>query len=947
MFHRSAIALLALLLASPLTPAYAGEVDLDVCEARFAARPEERESALCFFDATKHGSPEDRAEAARRIEKLLLRNRESPWLVFYLGNLRWTEASRAEALYRTAAEGFAARGEAEGEYLARDNLGRVLELLGRSEEAAREIGRAVRIAEASKDPLLIARAGILQARYLQSQGKDLDRAYVLLRRVEPVALSQGTFELRRDFLLGLGNLSLGIGKVEEAQRAFQRLVDLALQENNRFLAATALYGLARSKMEDLSDMPQEKGRQEALTLARRALDAAMASGHRPVEAKASLLIGMLARGGEARASLEHCAANASSPEERGYCLSALASHLAAGDAARAEERIQEALRLGRETEDPVLTAFSWSERMRVSWATRPPEQAIADSLGALDVIEALREIQTGPTFQAGLLTLWSEDYYWLSGRLFASSRDGRDTRKVEQAFGVLERLRARTLLETLQAARVVPTPSADEVRLRTRRAAVLEDLAGVQRRLLDPDLSPQDRTAAVYELERMELEESDLRNQLARSNPALASLHRPTFANLARVRQALAPDEAMLSFQIAPWKDIRGEFAGGGWLLVLTRDATRVYRLPGRVELRPAVSLFTGLFERRDGEEAGIAARLHEILLGTALTELPPGIRRLVVVPDDALYRLPFAALRETPEAEPLAIRFQISVVPSATLWLRWKGERPLPSPLPALALADPPLPGSAADRRDGGAVERAAIFLSPGRLDPLPQARFEGRAVVRHLGAGSTLRTGDEASEDFLKRADPRRFTVLHFATHAVTDDVNPERSGILLAPGAATEDGLLQMREIVDLDLSGRIVVLASCRSGAGALLRGEGVVSLARAFFQAGAHTVVASFWPLRDDEAAALFDRFYHHLGRGRSVAEALGRAQRDRIEDGAPAAAWAGLVVHGDGDLVPLPGGGGSFRGRGRIVPALAVILLLPILMVLALRRAGVLPRGRG
>jgi len=148
----------------------------------------------------------------------------------------------------------------------------------------------------------------------------------------------------------------------------------------------------------------------------------------------------------------------------------------------------------------------------------------------------------------------------------------------------------------------------------------------------------------------------------------------------------------------------------------------------------------------------------------------------------------------------------------------------------------------------------------------------------------------------------------VLHFATHAVTDETNPDRSGVLLAPGAANQDGLLQIREIVDLDLDGRVVVLSACSSNTGALLRGEGVMSLARAFFQAGAHTVVASLWRLRDDEAADLFDRFYGHLGQGKSVAAALQAAQRDLIAEGAPAAAWAGLVVLGDGDLAPLPGG---------------------------------------
>jgi hypothetical protein len=87
---------------------------------------------------------------------------------------------------------------------------------------------------------------------------------------------------------------------------------------------------------------------------------------------------------------------------------------------------------------------------------------------------------------------------------------------------------------------------------------------------------------------------------------------------------------------------------------------------------------------------------------------------------------------------------------------------------------------------------------------------------------------------------------------------------------------------------------------------MLQGEGPLSLARAFFQAGAQVVVGSLWSLRDDEAAALVAGFYRALARGRSVAAALAEARRERMGDGAPAAAWAGLVALGDGDLVPVP-----------------------------------------
>ena len=541
--------------------------------------------------------------------------------------------------------------------------------------------------------------------------------------------------------------------------------------------------------------------------------------------------------------------------------------------------------------------------MRLAWADSAPERALAEGRAALDVIEALHEVQRNTGRRAELFSTWAEDYHWLSGRLL-QRENGPDA--LAAAFSVTERMRARSLVESLAAAGKAPR---SDPALAARRAAVLEELAQVQRRLLEPGLPAAAREAASREQQRLEIAEAALRERLAEGAGDLAAHRRPNFASLTRVRRALAADEALLSFQIAPWRDTAGQFAGGAWLLAVTRHGARAYRLPGRVELRPTLAMFDGLFAARAPDREATAARaLHDRLLARALGDLPAGMQRLVIVPDDDLHRLPFAALRGA-DGAPLATRYQLTVVPSATLWLRWRASRPLPGARPALALADPPAPGdgkaasASAPGRRGAPAERAAVFAAMQALPPLPYARSEGRAVVRHLGRGSVLRVGEEASEAFLKRGGGG-FGLLHFATHALLDDEQPESSGVLLAPGARGEDGLLQVREIVELDLAGDTVVLASCRSASGRLLRGEGVMGLARAFFQAGAHAVVASLWPLRDDEAEALFSSFYRHLGRGESLAAALRAAQIERIRAGAPAAAWAGLVVLGDGELVP-------------------------------------------
>jgi CHAT domain-containing protein len=160
------------------------------------------------------------------------------------------------------------------------------------------------------------------------------------------------------------------------------------------------------------------------------------------------------------------------------------------------------------------------------------------------------------------------------------------------------------------------------------------------------------------------------------------------------------------------------------------------------------------------------------------------------------------------------------------------------------------------------------------------------------------------EASEGFLKTGDLAAFSLLHLATHAVADETAPERSAVLLAPTADGEDGLLTVPEIAGLPLRGKVVVLAACESQVGAVRRGEGVLSLARSFFEAGATAVVGTLGTVRDRDAEAFFGDFYDALGAGKSVSGALAAAKRSAIRRGAAPAAWSRFVLVGNGAVTP-------------------------------------------
>jgi hypothetical protein len=99
----------------------------------------------------------------------------------------------------------------------------------------------------------------------------------------------------------------------------------------------------------------------------------------------------------------------------------------------------------------------------------------------------------------------------------------------------------------------------------------------------------------------------------------------------------------------------------------------------------------------------------------------------------------------------------------------------------------------------------------------------------------------------------------------------------------------------------------VLSACQTAEGVVQSGEGVLSLARAFFGAGAHAVIGTRWPIRDADAAWIFSAFYRHLADGRSLAAALRLAKADAIVAGRPVTAWAGIVLIGRGELGFEPG----------------------------------------
>jgi len=257
-----------------------------------------------------------------------------------------------------------------------------------------------------------------------------------------------------------------------------------------------------------------------------------------------------------------------------------------------------------------------------------------------------------------------------------------------------------------------------------------------------------------------------------------------------------------------------------------------------------------------------------------------------VVVPDGPLWEVPFSAL-ESREGrfvvEDAAVSYSpsLAVLREAERRARARGSAPAPRGL--LAFGNPKT-----------------------SLPPLPEAERQVREIAELYGAGqSEIVVGEDATEHrFLKEAAD--FRVLHLASHAVLDDGNPMYSHVLLAEGGE-EDGFLEARKLMNLDLRAEMLVLSGCETARGAAPAGEGITGMLWASFVAGAPTTVASLWRVESSSTSDLMIEFHRAwlASRGKGLpfakAEALRAAARKLIASGRYAHPfyWAGFILAGN------------------------------------------------
>jgi CHAT domain-containing protein len=374
----------------------------------------------------------------------------------------------------------------------------------------------------------------------------------------------------------------------------------------------------------------------------------------------------------------------------------------------------------------------------------------------------------------------------------------------------------------------------------------------------------------------------------------------------------------------------------GGWTFVLRDGVVSAARITTGQEgiaklvqrVRAGVEPTTDVIPPFD---IAAAYTLYQDVLGPVAAELD-GAKSLVVAPTGPLLSVPFGVLLTGPaspdklaEAPWLLKRMTIAHVPAAANfvslrkvagtshasepWFGFGDFHPV-----TLAQAQGSFPGASCS-------DSAQLFAG---LPPLPFAIRELDAARQLLGGRKEDELlGSAFTAKAVMAAQLKNYRILHFATHALLPaELRCQSEAAIVTsdpPGATDASGaLLTVSNVLGLSLDADVVILSACNSGGGgaassgsgpAKVAGESLSGLARAFFYAGARSLMVTHWSVNDQTAAYLVAQTMQEVRGGAGIAEALRHAQLSLLGSATGSSAvlahpfyWAPFALIGDGGV---------------------------------------------
>jgi CHAT domain-containing protein/Tfp pilus assembly protein PilF len=756
-----------------------------------------------------------------------------------LGNL-----DEAAAHYDEALRIFEELGDRRSSAVVTIGIGRVYYGRGEYKQAVASLERGLAMSEDLDDRVSIAAILDTLGNVYGDQGA-YSRALGALHRSLEIRRTTGDKYAIAESENNIGLVHFSQGDYPLAIDAFKRGLRVSAEAGvSKGLAPEALFNIGRAAWRLGETTRARANFQEALALAER-------DGFKSLSAANLHALGQMAleagRPGEAEELFQRALGIREEMKDQGgiaQSLNGLATQrLATG-------RFREAVDLAAQSTD-IARRFEqlewlWEAETLSGIAKRrlgDAEAARSDLLEAIAVVERLREQVAGPALgRERFFETKLSPYHELLDVAFASGRP-------VEALEIAERAKGRVLAEMVQRAPVdVALGMTKEERSEERRLrAALRSLNGqvlAERTKPSPDEGRLEALEAQRSTKRSEYEAVQI--ALYARHPELRVQRGEAAPFAFSDAGALVPDDsvAVLEYVVAD---------EAAYLFAVTRadGVPRVdsFRLNvGRELLASRVRRFRERLASRDllyGEEA---RALYDLVLAPAHAALA-GKTHLVIVPDGPLWEASFQALQDE-GGRHLVESAAVSYAPSLTVLRESLREVPRQTGPPTLL---------AMGKTDFGSKD----------LAPLPEAERQVRELRTLYGVErSAIYLGPEATEERFKAEAPRH-RIVHIASHGFLDESSPFYSNVVFSPpsAGASEDGLLEAWELLDLKLGAELVILSACESGRGRVAPGEGIIGTMWALFVAGSKATVVSQWRVESVSTTELMTAFHQGLARG--------------------------------------------------------------------------------
>ena len=402
---------------------------------------------------------------------------------------------------------------------------------------------------------------------------------------------------------------------------------------------------------------------------------------------------------------------------------------------------------------------------------------------------------------------------------------------------------------------------------------------------------PAERNASAEDqirkrIEEINLEHDKLQDVFNQRFPDYVALSKPQQLTVEQTQALLAEDEALVTIDLDK----------KSYVWVITKDRAEWKELSVSAEdvSKAVETLRTGLNPDSPKQfDRSLAYQLYRQVLGP-IEEIISQKTRLSFVLDGALTSLPPQVLiTSDPDGKDLASvdwlvrKYAVTVLPSIASLKMLRGENSIVAATkPMIGFGDPVFDRTAqtGTPQQVAALNRSLTCFYRGvtadtkalgeALPALPETADELRAIAKILGAKSEdIKLGEAASVTNVKHERLDNYRVVYFATHALVAGevekfakVKAEPALVLSIPEMPSDedDGLLRASDVAMLKMNADFVVLSACNTAAGDKPGAEALSGLARAFFYAGAKSLIVSHWTVDSDSTVELMDGLFEAL-----------------------------------------------------------------------------------